>query len=201
VTQTIGYLARLAPEKGLHVLVDAFIELRKREATRDARLEIAGWLGDHNRSYAEAEFTKLREAGLQDHYRYAGSIGRNEKLAFLHRLDVFSVPTTYREPKGLFVLEALAAGVPVVLPAHGAFPELIEATGGGRLVTPNDPIALADELEKTLLDRATRYRLGQAGASAVHERFNADVMARKTLEVFAEFVAPVARNSRGTGQS
>ncbi|MDA1049749.1 MAG: glycosyltransferase family 4 protein [Planctomycetota bacterium] len=185
--KTIGYLARLAPEKGLHVLVDAFIELRNREATRDARLEIAGWLGENNRAYAEAEFAKLGAAGLEDHYHYAGSIGREEKVAFLHRLDVFSVPTTYREPKGLFVLEALAAGVPVVLPSHGAFPELLESTGGGRLVTPNDPIALADELEKTLLDRPTSRRLGQEGAKAVHERYNADVMARATLEVLSEF--------------
>jgi glycosyltransferase involved in cell wall biosynthesis len=184
---TIGYLARLAPEKGLHVLVDAFIELRQREATRDVRLEIAGWLGENNRAYAEAEFAKLRAAGLQDHYHYAGSIDRAEKVAFLRRLDVFSVPTTYREPKGLFVLEALAAGVPVVSPSHGAFPELIAATGGGRLVTPNDPFALADELEKMLLDQAGRHRLGQAGAKAVHERFNADVMARATLDVLSEF--------------
>ena len=185
--QVIGYLARLAPEKGLHVLVDAFIELRQRRATRDVRLEIAGWLGESNRSYAEAEFAKLRAAGLQDHFHYAGSIGREEKVAFLHRLDVFSVPTTYREPKGLFVLEALAAGVPVVLPSHGAFPELLAATGGGRLVTPNDPIALADELEKTLLDQPGRHRLGHDGAKIVHERYNAEVMARMTLDVLSEF--------------
>lgn len=186
-TKTIGYLARLAPEKGLHVLVDAFIELRTRETMSDVRLEIAGWLGEHNRSYAEGEFAKLRGAGLQDHYRYAGSISRDEKVQFLRGIDVFSVPTTYHEPKGLFALEALAAGVPVVLPSHGAFPELIEATGGGRLVAPNDPIALADALEATLLDHPTRQQLGQAGASSVHERFNADVMARRTLDVLSEF--------------
>lgn len=186
-TPTIGYLARLAPEKGLHVLVEAFIELRNREATRDVRLEIAGWLGENNRAYADAEFAKLRAAGLQDHYNYAGSIDRQAKVAFLQRLDVLSVPTTYLEPKGLFVLEALAAGVPVVLPSHGAFPELIEATGGGRLVEPNDPIALADELERTLLDHSSRLRLGQAGAKVVHERYNAESMARATLEILSEF--------------
>jgi glycosyltransferase involved in cell wall biosynthesis len=186
-TQTIGYLARLAPEKGLHILVDAFIELSRREATRDVRLQIAGWLGENNRAYAEAEFAKLREAGLQDHFHYAGSVSREEKVAFLRRLDVFSVPTTYHEPKGLFVLEALAAGVPVVLPEHGAFPELIEATGGGRLVAPNDAIALADELERTLLDHSSRHRLAQAGGQAVHARFNAESMARATLKILSEF--------------
>jgi glycosyltransferase involved in cell wall biosynthesis len=168
-------------------LVDAFIELSRREATRDVRLQIAGWLGENNRAYAEAEFAKLREAGLQDHFHYAGSVSREEKVAFLRRLDVFSVPTTYHEPKGLFVLEALAAGVPVVLPEHGAFPELIEATGGGRLVAPNDAIALADELERTLLDHSSRHRLAQAGGQAVHARFNAESMARATLKILSEF--------------
>jgi len=186
-TKSIGYLARLAPEKGLHVLVDAFIELSKRESMQGVRLEIAGWLGDNNRSYAEAEFAKLREAGLQDHFRYIGSISRDEKVTFLRGIDVLSVPTTYHEPKGLFVLEALAAGVPVVVPAHGAFPELIEATGGGRLVVPSDSMALVDELETMLLDRPMRLRLGHAGAVAVHERYNADVMAQKTLDVLSEF--------------
>lgn len=184
---TIGYLARLSPEKGLHVLVDAFIELSRRESLRDVRLEIAGWLGDDHRAYAESAFAKLREAGLQDRFRYAGSIGREEKVAFLQQLDVLSVPTTYREPKGLFVLEALAAGVPVVVPDHGAFPELLAATGGGRLVPPNDPLALADELEKTLLDPPACRQLGHAGAKIVHERFNAEVMARTTLDVLSEF--------------
>lgn len=185
--KTIGYLARLAPEKGLHLLVDAFIELSKRETTRDVRLEIAGWLGENNRQYADAEFKKLRDAGLEDRFRYAGSISREEKIDFLRQLDVLSVPTTYREPKGLFVLEALAVGVPVVLPSHGAFPELIEATGGGRLVAPNDAMALADGLEKTLLDPTECRRVGQAGARVVHELYNSDVMAKSTLEVFAEF--------------
>ena len=60
-------------------------------------------------------------------------------MRFLQGLDVLSVPTTYREPKGLYVLEALANGVPVVQPRHGSFPELIEATGGGLLVNPDDP--------------------------------------------------------------
>ncbi|MBP85126.1 MAG: hexosyltransferase [Planctomycetaceae bacterium] len=185
---TIGYLARLAPEKGLHVLVDAFIELKRRDTMQNVRLEIAGWLGENNRKYAEGEFDKLREAGLEDAFDYAGSIDRHAKIEFLQGLDVFSVPTTYCEPKGLFVLEALAAGVPVVQPAHGAFPELLEATGGGKLVPPNDPLALADELENSLLDPSARTELRQAGAHNVHQNHNADAMARKTLDVLREFL-------------
>ncbi len=184
---TIGYLARLAPEKGLHLLVDAFLDLKQRAATRSVRLEIAGWLGENHRRYAEQEFERLRAAGWADDFRYFGSVTREEKLSFLQGLDVLSVPTTYRDPKGLYILEALAAGVPVVQPAHGAFPELLAATGGGRLVAPHDPHALADAWEDLLCHPEQCRALGQAGAAAVHQRFHADAMAASTLATLAEF--------------
>jgi len=185
--RTVGYLARLAPEKGLHLLVEAFINLRQREATRDCRLLIAGWLGESNRPYAEEQFVRLRRAGLADAFDYIGSVDRVGKMAFLQSLDVLSVPTTQCEPKGLFVLEALAAGVPVVQPAHGAFPEMLERLGGGLLVPPHEPRALADALENLLLDDPQRQQLGQLGSQAVHRDFNAEAMSRATLAVLNEF--------------
>ncbi|MCH5375171.1 MAG: glycosyltransferase family 4 protein, partial [Planctomycetes bacterium] len=184
----IGYLARLTPEKGLHVLVDAFIELRQRPGCEDVELHVAGWLGDDERPYAEAEFAKLRDAGLHDALRFAGSVDRAGKIEFLSKLDVFTVPTTYRDPKGLFVLEALAAGVAVVQPNHGAFPELLEITGGGCLAEPGDPRSLADQLHRLLNEPETRAALATAGQAAVHGRCNAQRMAEGTLEVFRRFV-------------
>ncbi len=185
---TIGYLARLAPEKGLHVLVDAFIELRKKTDMGNAQLRVAGWLGEQNREYAETEFAKLRAAGLADAFHYAGAVSRHEKIEFLESLDVFSVPTTYAEAKGLYVLESLAAGVPVVQPEHGAFPELLTATGGGWLTTPGDPVALAETLSVALADRERLSQFAAAGRAAVHERFNADAMGSNTLEVYGKYV-------------
>ena len=123
----IGYLARLAPEKGLHLLVEAFLELRRRPATKHAQLHIAGYLAASDRDYAESLFARLRAAGAGDDFQYVGEVDRRGKIEFLRQIDVFSAPTICREPKGLFVLEALAAGVPVVQPDHGAFPELLEA--------------------------------------------------------------------------
>ena len=121
-------------------------------------------------------------------------------MRFLQSLDVLSVPTTYREPKGIYVLEALANGVPVVQPAHGSFPELIEATGGGLLVEPGDPAALARGWRQLADDPAARRRMGQTGREVVRSRFTAEGMARATLDVLAayhdtkartpEFVAP-----------
>ena len=184
---TIGYLARLAEEKGLHVLVDAFIHLRENTEI-DARLQIAGWLGQQQEAYAEAQFAKLRDAGLADAFHYAGEVDRAGKMQFLREIDVLSVPTVYKEPKGLFVLEALAAGVPVVQPRHGAFPELLERTGGGKLVEANDAVALAEGLAELLGQEETRRELGCAGQRAVHEQFHARAMAEQTLAVMQRFL-------------
>ena len=184
---TIGYLARLCPAKGLHVLVDAFIRLRRQHG-RGARLNIAGWLSEGDRAYAEREFAKLRSAGLGGDFHYAGTVDRRQKVEFLHGLDVLSVPTTYREPKGIYVLEALAACVPVVQPEHGAFAELLAATGGGRLVRPNDPWHLAETLDELLGDAAARTELARQGHQTVQSRFSTDAMAEATLEVYREYL-------------
>src|SRR5207302_10540272 len=107
----------------------------------------------------------------------------------LQAIDVLSVPTTYREPKGLYVLEALANAVPVVQPRHGSFPELIEATGGGLLVEPGDADDLARGLRRLAEDAAEREKLGQRGKQAVFERFHARAMAEATLAVFGKYRA------------
>jgi glycosyltransferase involved in cell wall biosynthesis len=180
---TIGYLARLAPEKGLHLLADAFIRLKKMPGMERAQLQIAGWLGAQHKKYAEESFAMLRAAGLADSFKYWGEVDRQQKLQFLQAIDVLSVPTPYQEPKGLFVLEALAAGVPVVQPAHGAFPELLEATGGGLLVPAEDRDALAEGLHALLLDASRRRELGALGRAAVLENFHAAAIAQRTIAV------------------
>jgi glycosyltransferase involved in cell wall biosynthesis len=185
---TVGYLARLAPEKGLHILAEAFVLLRAMSGMHDAQLRIAGWLGEKNRPYAEQVFARLRAAGLDDAFHYVGEVDRLGKLDFLASLDVLAVPTTYREPKGLFVLEALAAGVPVVQPAHGAFPELLAATEGGLLHRPEDAQHLSQRLHELLSDAAQRELLASAGRRNVHATRNAEVMAVRTSAVLRDVI-------------
>lgn len=185
---TVGYLARLAPEKGLHLLVDAFLRLKRIPGMESTQLAIAGWLGAHRQAFADEQFARLRAAGLSESFTYAGSVDRAGKVRFLRGIDVLSVPTVYREPKGLFVLEALAAGVPVIEPDHGAFPELLAATGGGWLVPPNDPEALASSLARLLANVERRRQLGEQGRASVQQCFHADAMAKAVLEVVRQFV-------------
>lgn len=121
---TLGYLARMAPEKGLHRLVDAFIALTRSGDNPRLHLKLAGWMGPQHQAFWEEQKGKLQRAGLDGRWEYAGSVDRAGKLAFLESIDLFCVPTTYADPKGLFLLEANAVGLPYVMPDHGAFPEV-----------------------------------------------------------------------------
>lgn len=184
----VGYLARIAPEKGLHLLADAFIRLRQMPGMADARLRIAGWLGKHNRPYFASVMDRLNTANLAAAVDYAGEVDRAGKVHFLQSLDVLSVPTTYEEPKGLFVLEALASGVPVVVPNHGAFPEMLAQTDGGLLHRPNDPQHLAERLHELLANHANRQKLAQTGLESVRSLRNARQMALSTAHLLQRVI-------------
>jgi glycosyltransferase involved in cell wall biosynthesis len=105
-------------------------------------------------------------------------------MAFLRTLDVLSVPSPYAEPKGLYLLEAMASGVPWVQPRHGTFPEVHEKTGGGLLFEPNDVRSLAEQLLSLARDRDQAEELGRRGAEGVRRHYTAARMAERSLEVF-----------------
>ena len=184
----IGYLARICPEKGFHLLVEAFRSLKEQPEFAALRLEAAGYLSAYDKPYFAEQVQKIRRWGLADSFAYHGAVDRREKIRFLCSLHVFSVPSVYADPKGLSILEALANGIPVIQPDHGAFPELIAATGGGLLVKPHSPEALANELAALLRDKKRRRQLGQTGQEAVHSRFHADAMAAGTLAVYEQYL-------------
>lgn len=181
----VGYLARRAPEKGLHHLVEAFVELAARRAPGSVRLAVAGFLAAKDQAYFARQQARIAEAGLDGQVDWVGEVDREAKVAFLAGCDLLSVPTVYQEPKGLFVAEALAAGVPVVLPNHGGFPEWIAATGGGVLVEPENPAALAAAIGRLLDAPAERRRLGRSGREAILARFTGEAMAAEMLGIYA----------------
>ena len=185
---SVGYFARICPEKGFHNLVDAYIRLRKRPDAPPAKLKASGWLGESSKPYFAEQVKKLEAAGLNADFEHVECPTHADKVRFLQSLDVFSVPTDYHEPKGLYVLEAWANGVPVVQPRHGAFPELIEASGGGVLCDPGNADDLADQLHRLLADPAARNELGRKGHQTVRDRFSADAMAVNTVAVLNKFV-------------
>jgi glycosyltransferase involved in cell wall biosynthesis len=185
-TFTIGYLARIAPEKGLHVLCEAYRALRATPGVGRSRLLAAGYLPPEHQGYLDEIRRRMREWGLEQEFEYRGEVDRAKKIAFLQTLDVFSVPATYAEPKGMFLLEALASGVPVVQPKRGAFPEIVRNTGGGIIVEADDPAALAAGLLDIWTHEEHAASLGAAGARGVREHYDVSRMAEVAEEVYRQ---------------
>jgi glycosyltransferase involved in cell wall biosynthesis len=181
---TIGYLARIAPEKGLHVLCEAYRALRAMPGVGPSRLLAAGYLPPEHQAYLDAIRGKMREWGLERELDYRGEVDRAQKTAFLQTVDVFSVPTTYEEPKGLFLLEALANGVPVVQPRRGAFPEIVARTGGGIIVDADNPAALAAAYLDLWRNPDRAAALGAAGAAGVREHYDVGRMAEAAEDAY-----------------
>lgn len=179
---TIGYLAAVCPEKGLAQLCDAFALLRKQG--RKCRLRIAGYVSAAGREYwAEIQRT-LRASRIMDAIDFVGEVDAAQKRSFLQSLDLFCVPTAHPEPKGFYVLEALASGVPVVQPRHGSFLELIEDTGGGRLYDPDGPQSLATAMAELMDDAPLRDQLATTGRASVRELHSDTRMADETWALY-----------------
>ena len=187
----IGFLAHFSPVKGLETLIDAFIVLRARGRVSDARLLAAGSANAADQPFVEKMKAKIAAAGLAGDTDFLLNLDRPAKIAFLRSLSVLSVPATYGEAFGLYLVEAWASGVPVVQPQHGAFPELLAESGGGLLCEPDDPQSLAERLEELILDPERAAMLGARGAQAVREKFTVEAMAKGVLDVFQRASAPV----------
>ena len=185
---TIGYFARVAPEKGLHVLCEAYKKLRERDDSPKSRLEVAGYMAPEHKQYLNAIESKMKEWGYGDEFHYRGVLDKREKIEFLQTLDVFSIPATYDEPKGISLLEAMACGVPVVQPRRGTFPEVIEKTSGGILVEPDDAGSLADGLLTVWKNPSLAEELGRNGYGNVRAFYSASRMADRALEVYASLI-------------
>ena len=181
---TLGYLGRIAPEKGLHLLVDAYRNLRERGALAGCRIEVAGYLGGEHLSYWQSIEREVKAWGLDGEIQYRGELDLGEKVRFLQSLDLFVVPATYDDPKGMSLIEAMACGVPVVAARRGSYTELLERTGGGVLVAPDDLPALEETMRALVDDRDRVVDLGQRARAGVCGRYTTDEMTTAALDVY-----------------
>ena len=186
---TVGYLARMCADKGLDTLVEAFCRLAADDRLPGLRLRVAGVMLREDRGFVRGLRRRLDQAGLGERAEFLPNVDRADKLAFLRSLSVLSVPALYGESFGLYLLEALASGVPVVQPDHGVFPELLAATGGGDLCAAGDPADLARCLGELLADEPRRAELGRRGREAVFAGFGSEHMAAGVEEV-CRMIAP-----------
>lgn len=179
----LGFFARMCADKGLDQLVDVFIEIRTRDRVKGLKLRIGGSCGPADEPFVASLRQRLHRSGFAADVEFCPNLDRSGKIAFLKSLSVFSVPARYAEAFGLYVVEALAAGVPVVQPKTGAFPEIIVESGGGILFEPNKPEAYVTALENLLLNPTRAAALGQAGRKAVLAKYSAESMARAMVDL------------------
>jgi glycosyltransferase involved in cell wall biosynthesis len=185
---TIGFLARFIEEKGLGLVVDAFIELKRRNNFPDAKLRCAGAMTSDDARYVATLRSKLQSAGIAHDAEFLPNVTRDEKIAFLQSVNLLSVPTQYPEAFGLFLLEAMAAARPVAQPRTAAFTEIVERTDAGILVAPEDASALADGWEALLRDPRRAREWGRKGRAAVERDFTIARMAEAYLAATREFI-------------
>lgn len=186
----IGYLSRMSENLGLGLLVDAFIALKQGPEFRNLRLRATGGRTAADDAFLEHVNARLKERGVEDSVDFVDDFQQEGRHAFLRGLSVLSVPVPEGEAFGTFIIEAMGFGVPVVEPAVGAFPELIEATGGGICYDPADDGALAAALEDLLANPEHARELGRRGRASVVERYSVDVVAGQMLDLYEMVVNP-----------
>ena len=185
----VGFLARIAPEKGLDVLAESYARLRRESDFGGSALAVAGYLAPEHRGYLRGIERRMKAAGLAHEFHYSGELDRAGKIEFLRSLNVLSVPATYNEPKGISLLEAMASGIPVVQPRVGAFPEIVEKTGGGVLVEPGSAASLADGIYRLWKNPALAAEMGRRGAQGVRDHYSAAQMAARAIEAYQAIAA------------
>jgi glycosyltransferase involved in cell wall biosynthesis len=167
----IGYISRMCADNGLQVLVDAFILLKQDAQWSHVKLIITGGSTGENDKFVKAIKRKIRQSGVDSDVKWHKDFeeGRHD---FFRNVAMISVPVLNGEAFGMYLLESMASGVPVVQPSLGAFPEIIEKAGGGITYTPNSPNALADALISLLQNPEKLRQLSKNGRHGIEEGFN-----------------------------
>jgi glycosyltransferase involved in cell wall biosynthesis len=184
----IGYLSRICEENGFEILVDAFISLKENPLFGNLKLIATGGMNGDDKPFIHRQLKKLEEKNIREDFEIIDDFTTENLPAFFKRLSVLSVPVLKGEAYGLYQLEALASGVPLVQPDLGAFPEIIAATGGGALYHPNNPVALASKLTEVLANRAVLEQMSRIGRKSVEEKFDCKKLTEKMVAVYQQAV-------------
>jgi glycosyltransferase involved in cell wall biosynthesis len=180
----VGFLSRMCESLGLGDLVEAYMELKKRPVFRRLKLRAMGGNTGDDIAFLASLKQRLAQHGFENDVEFLPAFDRASRIGFLRSLSVLSVPIPKGEAFGIFQVEALAAGVPLVQPRVGAFPEFLEETGGGLLYDPAAPDGLVTALAEVLSNPELARRLAANGRRVVHEKFSADHMAKETARLY-----------------
>ena len=184
----IGFMSRMNEENGFEVLVDAFIKLKSKAAFKDIKLRCSGGQTGDDKKFIQRQVNKLRKLNFMNDVEFVEEYREKYLNHFFQPLSLLSVPVLKGEAFGLYQIESLACGVPLVQPALGAFPEIIEATKGGVTYSPNNAETLARKLADVLSDRESIISMSKQGRENVEKYFNSRLLIKKMMEVYEKVV-------------
>lgn len=185
----IGYLSRMCQENGLEILIDAFILLKQDSRCSNVQLKITGGKTDDDQSFIHDQKKKIYAAGLSDFVHWVDEFEGETRQHFFDSVAVLSVPVLKGEAFGLYQLEALASGIPLVQPELGAFPEVVGLSGGGLVYSPNTPEALSEALKQIMLETEKRIAFSQKGLDGIRTHFHIQTQAEKMLDLYRQVIA------------
>jgi glycosyltransferase involved in cell wall biosynthesis len=188
-SRVIGYLSRICEENGFEILVDAFIRIKSDPRFHDVRLRVTGGHTGDDKSFIRRQIKKLKRNGLLQDVEFPGDFSFPGLSDFFVGLTVLSVPVLKGEAFGLYQLESLASGVPLVQPALGAFPEIISLSGGGLIYFPNNAETLASNLMSLITDKDRLNMLSISGRKAVEEQYDCAKITQKLVSVYTSLRA------------
>jgi glycosyltransferase involved in cell wall biosynthesis len=186
--QIIGYISRMCYENGLEILVDAFILLKQMDGLKGTRLMITGGNTGDDDKYIRNIKKKIRNSGSEEDVIFHKDFEGEGRRDFFSKVSVISVPVLEGEAFGLYLIESMASGIPVVQPALGAFPEIIDKSGGGLHYSPNDPTTLAGTLAGLLRNPEKLGNLSRNGRQGVEKHFNTHSQASRMIEIYREIL-------------
>ena len=181
---SIGFFSRMNSYNGIDKIVDAFIEMKKEDQIPALSLKVCGGFTGVDKDFISAQIKKIRENKLEKSVKIYPQFEGEGKMSFFRDVDIVSVPVRKYDGYGLYLLEANASGVPVVQPATGAFPEIVQRTGGGIVYSPDTVGALAESLTRLLKDRKMLTALGRKGSLMVRQEFSLEKMSAGLSEIY-----------------
>jgi len=184
----IGFMSRMNEENGFEVLIDAFIKLKSKLAFKDVKLRCSGGQTGDDKKFIQRQVNKLKKLNFIDDVEFVEEYREKYLNQFFQPLTLLSVPVLSGEAFGLYQIESLACGVPLVQPALGAFPEIIEATKGGVTYAPNNSGNLAKKLEEVLSDPEKVKKMSKLGRENVEKHFNSRILIRKMMAIYEKVV-------------
>ncbi len=170
--RNIGYISRMCHENGFDIVVDAFIELKKKPGFEDVKLVSTGGSTGDDAKYIKEQKRKIRENNLDDSFEIIDEFEGDTRHNFFKKVMLVSVPVRIGEAFGMYLLESMASGVPVVQPALGAFPEIVELSGGGITYMPNSPEKLSETWADLLSNPEKLEKLSNDGYEGTKKKFN-----------------------------